>query len=617
MSSTQLPYRARKDANSVVTYKSSAHSPSTKRYVVRTDYSKSRFQVVIRCSPTLSNLLWHSTMLRARRYATLGGKRSRQLGAPAPRPPPYEPQATHVTRVPEPLEVIPGLADDDFGFHYVQVDAPERDAVGGYARETQQETSEVMALQTKISGARSVGLVLEWVTSHEDQLDALHAATALHRIARLGRISASHPICETLFKRLEEPGAVENLGAQAQVCLLWSLSRLSFAPAFLRQLMTASSVADFSGHQLATALYSLARLELNGLVSTWQEHQNLVEALHREVQRRQKALGPGATSAMDTILLADALAKLQIRDEVLFTSMASAICKHLDANQLKIREIRHAASAFSQMGMVEKQLMTKMMSWLRPRLDDCTSNDLSALAFSFSRAVAVAGREGREFFGALLPQLVERHHRGEINAREAAGLIVSYSQANVLDEHAADLMRLVPLIERSPSAVNGQWLALLLPCISHHAKTKTLEVLAERASQLAPTLSPRQLARLAIGFGQAQVQRQELWQSLTREAMSKSVAFSAPDTLRFLAGLDAVGANHGNGKLMKTFWARVAEKQAKYLAEELLALLQLWPRLPAELRSEELPRELMKHLRNRLEKLVQVDFQGPSPINTF
>lgn len=35
-------------------------------------------------------------------------------------------------------------------------------------------------------------------------------------------------------------------------------------------------------------------------------------------------------------------------EEVLFTSMASAICKHLDANQLKIREIRHAASAFSQ-----------------------------------------------------------------------------------------------------------------------------------------------------------------------------------------------------------------------------------------------------------------------------
>lgn len=40
---------------------------------------------------------------------------------------------------------------------------------------------------------------------------------------------------------------VSFVQAQAQVCLLWSLSRLSFAPAFLRQLMTASSVADFSG----------------------------------------------------------------------------------------------------------------------------------------------------------------------------------------------------------------------------------------------------------------------------------------------------------------------------------------------------------------------------------
>ena len=32
-----------------------------------------------------------------------------------------------------------------------------------------------------------------------------------------------------------------------------------------------------------------------------EEHQNLVEALHREAQRRQKALGPGATSAMEAL----------------------------------------------------------------------------------------------------------------------------------------------------------------------------------------------------------------------------------------------------------------------------------------------------------------------------
>ena len=50
--------------------------------------------------------------------------------------------------------------------------------------------------------------------------------------------------------------------------------------------------------------------------------------------------------------------------------------------------------------------------------------------------------------------------------------------------------------------------------------------------------------------------------------MSKSVAFFAPDTLRFLAGLDAVGANHGNVKLLKTFWARVAEKQVTWYFTE-------------------------------------------------
>ena len=42
--------------------------------------------------------------------------------------------------------------------------------------------------------------------------------------------------------------------------------------------------------------------------------------------------------------------------------------------------------------------------------------------------------------------------------------------------------------------------------------------------------------------------------------MSKVSAFSAPDTLRLLAGMDAAGVV--DRKLLKTFWARVETKQA-------------------------------------------------------
>ena len=49
------------------------------------------------------------------------------------------------------------------------------------------------------------------------------------------------------------------------------------------------SVPDFSGHQLATALYALARLDTH--------LEPLLEALHLELQRRQKAMGPGGTRA--------------------------------------------------------------------------------------------------------------------------------------------------------------------------------------------------------------------------------------------------------------------------------------------------------------------------------
>ncbi|CAL1150880.1 unnamed protein product, partial [Cladocopium goreaui] len=483
-----------------------------------------------------------------------------------------------------------GFADDDFGFHYVEPEAADAPLA------QRRETTEAMTLQRKISSARSVGVVLDLVTVSD--LDALHVATALHRLARLGgRGLAASTAVEALLKRLED-GTVEKLGAQAQVSLLWAAAKLSLGGPWLSRLGKALEVSDLSGHQLATAFYAVARLESGGFPA--QEFQDLVEQLHRELQRRQKALGPGGTSALDSILLADALAKLQIRDEPLFSSLATALLKHLEAKQLGVRELRHAASAFGQMGFVDKQLMAKMMGWLQTRLDDCSSSDLSALAFSFSRCVPAVPSAGRAFFGALPQHLAPRVELGEVSPQEAAVFLVSFSQAHLLDDHAESLMRLAPLIEKSPNALNGHWMALLVPGISHLAKASLMEVLANRSSQLSATLSPRQLARLAIGFGQGQLQSPKLWQSLTKEAMSKSGSFSAPDTLRLLAGLDAAKVN--DRKLLKIFWARVAEKQAKYLAEELLALLQLWPRLPPELRSDELPRDLMKHLRTRLEK---------------
>eukprot|EP00913_Durusdinium_trenchii_P013261 g12448.t1 len=75
-----------------------------------------------------------------------------------------------------------------------------------------------------------------------------------------------------LSKRLAEPEAL-HLGAQAQVSLLCALARLTVRPPWLVPLLVASeaNIAEFSGHQLATALYALARLEAKDSVSLQQE----------------------------------------------------------------------------------------------------------------------------------------------------------------------------------------------------------------------------------------------------------------------------------------------------------------------------------------------------------
>ncbi|CAJ1346082.1 unnamed protein product [Effrenium voratum] len=503
-----------------------------------------------------------------------------------PSPPPYEPRIK-LPAAAEAAKEAPGLAED-LGFVFQEPKgAPEQRPLN---------TSEA-ALQAQISNARSLGHLLDVVRT-PDHLDALHAATALYKLARLGPRKGQQALVGlepvgALIQRLGEPGAVE-LDPQASTCLLWAVARLGKVP-WLSDLANhmARSVPDFSGHQLATALYALARLDTH--------LEPLLEALHLELQRRQKAMGPGATSAMDTILIVDSLAKLQIRDEALFSSLAQALRNHLDANELGVREARHAASAFASAGLLDKKLTRRLLEWLTPRLPEITGEDLAALAFFLSRA-EVAGYAHRSFFEALQPEVMGRVQRGELGAKDAASFIVSLSQAGLLE--AELVQRLVPLIQRSPAVLNGHFLALVVPCISPFAQSvdlkELMEVLAERTNQLAMTLSPRQLARLAIGFGEGQVKSASLWQSLAREALSKSQAFSAPDALRLLTGFHS---NVQNPRVLKTFWALVAEKKSKYLVEELLALLQLWPQLPPDLRTDpELPRELVKQLRNRLEK---------------
>ncbi|CAE8703703.1 unnamed protein product, partial [Polarella glacialis] len=242
-----------------------------------------------------------------------------------------------------------------------------------------------------------------------------------------------------LLDRLGSPGALEGLSSQGRCCLLWAVARLSASPPWLLKLMQlcADSAPSFSGHQLATALHALARLDAaRAGLSAAREPQTLLEALHQELRRRQKSLGPGATSAMDTVLMADALAKLQVRDDALFASLATALRSFLTGGELGIREVRHASAAFSSLGFVDARLASAICVWLAPRTASCSSNDLAALAFALARSGAAGGTH-EKLFEALGPEVLSRVKRGELGARDAASLIFSFWQAGALPPSAA------------------------------------------------------------------------------------------------------------------------------------------------------------------------------------
>eukprot|EP00928_Gymnodinium_smaydae_P018691 TRINITY_DN17122_c0_g2_i1.p1 TRINITY_DN17122_c0_g2~~TRINITY_DN17122_c0_g2_i1.p1 ORF type:complete len:1059 (-),score=233.92 TRINITY_DN17122_c0_g2_i1:228-3335(-) len=477
------------------------------------------------------------------------------------------------------------------------------------------------SLQARLANAKSAGHVLEVAAAHLDAMDARHAVTALHRLARhtasRGRKGgAEHlartPTAEALLDRLGRSGSLEAISAQGQCCLLWALSRLRARPSWLPKLMEscAASSADFTSHQLATALHALASLE--GLPGPQEPRLRLIEALHQEIRRRSRSFGPGGTSALDAVLMADALAKLQIRDEGLFGALAEALRLHLQAGSLEVRSVRHVATAFALAGFVDAGLSEALCTWLEPRAATCAPGDLAAITAALARVGDVAGAAHARLFQSLQPEIQSRAERGEFGAKDAGRLLHAFSQA--AGGADADLTAaLAEALARSPASLNGNDLALVVPSLGPEvarARPGLLEALAGQTVRCAGVLSPRQLALLACGFGDVSARSAELWSVLGRGAHARAHLFAAPDLLRVLAGLDAAPEGALDQEAFRAIWAAVEAKGAeRFLTEETLALLQLWPRLAAAVRRER-PALLGRLLGNLRERVVRGDRGG-------
>jgi hypothetical protein len=164
-----------------------------------------------------------------------------------------------------PLTYLFHLQDDfDFVFEDFPFVPVARSTAGSWAA----------FLQSRLSGARTLGHLMEVIAEHQDEMDPMHVSTALHRLARhISRnkreaaMFARDPLKASLLNKLNGAGAVEQLSAQSSCCALWAVARLQMAPPWLPRLMQvcADAASSFSSHQLATALHALAKFAGQGI----------------------------------------------------------------------------------------------------------------------------------------------------------------------------------------------------------------------------------------------------------------------------------------------------------------------------------------------------------------
>ncbi|CDR97422.1 hypothetical protein, conserved [Babesia bigemina] len=421
-----------------------------------------------------------------------------------------------------------------------------------------------IVLQQSILKCRSSSQILIAIGDKLDKLNAVNASTALHRLARhttsYSRYSlTSNETFTRLLAVLERH--LLDLDSQGLTNVLWSLVRLGVQPNWLDALLATlnNHANDLTPSELASCLFAMSKLPVKTATSV--DLRDRVIALAQERVSHFKR-------PLDLTCIATALARLNVRNPVLFGRISSSVLAVV--NDFTLQQLCGIAWSFASLGFTDRALFARIRQFLEEHAGAGNMHDVVHLAWALSKV-----REAdREVFLCTISPLV-RAHVSHLTCRDITTVAWAFVNAEIDDP---DLFEdLACALQHHVDEMGTHDVAAAVAAFAHMEEShKALfKKMRNRALLMASEFTPLQLAKIVRGF--SSVADERFYGQLCRSIEGKVHLMLPENVVEVLMGLTEAG--HVPPALLKQLLTAVSSGVRKMYAEDCLLLFQVALRL--------------------------------------
>ncbi|GFE53542.1 kynurenine 3-monooxygenase and-related flavo monooxygenase family protein, putative [Babesia ovis] len=417
-----------------------------------------------------------------------------------------------------------------------------------------------IVLQQAILKCRSSSQILLAIQDKIDQLNAVNASTALHRLARhttsYSRYTlTAHETFGQLLMALERH--LPDLDSQGLTNVLWSLVRLRVQPRWMEALLASihQHAKDLTPSELASCLYAISKLTTKSATSV-DLRDSLIGLAQERVSHFKRPL--------DITCIATALARLNVRNPVLFGQLSSAILASIQ--EFSLQQLCGVAWAYASLGFTDRALFARIRRVIEENASGTSMRDIVHLSWALSKL-----REAdSELFLCTISPLV-RSHISHLSCRDISTVAWAFVNAEIED---VDLFEdLAAALQHHVDDMSTHDIAAAVAAFSHLEDTHKplFKKMRNRAQLLINEFTPLQLAKIARGF--ASVADDRFYSQLCRAIESKVHLMLPENVVEVLMGLTEAGKVPPN--LLRKLLETVSSGAHKMYAEDCLLLLQM------------------------------------------
>ncbi|EDO08510.1 hypothetical protein BBOV_III009540 [Babesia bovis T2Bo] len=417
-----------------------------------------------------------------------------------------------------------------------------------------------IVLQQSILKCKSSSQVLAAIQDKVTKLNAVNAATALHRIARHTTSYSRYTLTgnNTFAQLLSAVEAhIATLDPQGVTNVLWSIVKLRIHPQWMDSLLVTMQkhVKELGTSELASSLFAVSKLATMSTAGI-----DLRDMLLGTVQEKVTHF----RTPLDITCVATALARLNVRNPVIFSQLSAAVLAVID--DFAMQQLCGIAWAYASLGFSDKALFRKIRLIIESKASGTNIGDVVHLTWALSKL-----REAdHELFLCTVSPLV-RSHIAHLRCRDISTIAWAYLNADIED---TDLFEdLASALLHHVDEMTTRDISAAVAAFAHMAEEhKTLfKKMRNRAQLMLNEFTPLQLAKITRGF--IAVSDERFYSQLCKVIESKVYLMLPENVVEILMGL--MEASQVPPLLLKKLIETVSTGAHKMYAEDCLLLLQV------------------------------------------